>query len=397
MRGPYVSATLSRPKRISQSRRWLMLSSIHVTQEASIFLAPARARVGREVAICHLGVLGRRVNSLCLGTRRLCDMLGASEKYDVALSFAGEQREYVEATAGFLRDAGIRVFYDDYEKVHLWGKNLVEHLEWVYRQASDFCVIFVSEDYAKKAWTTLERRAAQERAMSERAEYILPVRFDDTEVPGLLSTVSYLRAQSTRPIDLAAAIIEKVGPRQIEPVFPMNVDRLYRELGAKGRNSKERRNRQEIRTVAESFYSTLQRMTISERESVCGLLAFGCPAELPAGVHASLDLLARMTRKPVSQILDDLASVRSLNIRVENREPPLDHSPSELVKDDRDLLLTFWSSSVPHRSDATSIVRAMITCATDHYCADHGLDIVTNLDFRNLSASELQRPVASLE
>lgn len=68
-------------------------------------------------------------------------------RYDVALSFAGEQRSYVEAVAGALRDSGIKVFYDDYEKTALWGRDLYTHLDYVYRQAARFCVTFVSADY----------------------------------------------------------------------------------------------------------------------------------------------------------------------------------------------------------------------------------------------------------
>ena len=48
--------------------------------------------------------------------------------YDVALSFAGEDRIYAEALAGALRHHGIRVFYDKYEKDTLWGKDLYTHL-----------------------------------------------------------------------------------------------------------------------------------------------------------------------------------------------------------------------------------------------------------------------------
>ena len=47
-----------------------------------------------------------------------------SREYDVALSFAGEDREYVEAVASALQQAGVKVFYDQYEEVELWGKNL---------------------------------------------------------------------------------------------------------------------------------------------------------------------------------------------------------------------------------------------------------------------------------
>lgn len=94
-------------------------------------------------------------------------------KYDVALSFAGEQRECVEEVASGLRHRGIRAFYDRYEEADLWGKDLYEHLHGVYSEAADYCVVFASEDYALKLWATHERRSAQERAFLESREYVL--------------------------------------------------------------------------------------------------------------------------------------------------------------------------------------------------------------------------------
>lgn len=48
-------------------------------------------------------------------------------QFDVALSFSGEDRKYVEKVAYFLKKMGYSVFYDKYEKVSLWGKDLYEH------------------------------------------------------------------------------------------------------------------------------------------------------------------------------------------------------------------------------------------------------------------------------
>jgi hypothetical protein len=116
----------------------------------------------------------------------------SERKYDIALSFAGEQRDYVEEVASGLLHRGIRVFYDRYEEADLWGKDLYEHLHTVYSEKADYCVIFASEDYALKLWATHERRSAQERAFEENREYILPARFDDTKIPGIRETVGYI-------------------------------------------------------------------------------------------------------------------------------------------------------------------------------------------------------------
>ncbi len=54
-------------------------------------------------------------------------------------------------------------------------------------------IIFLSQAYATKMWTNHERRAAQERALKERGrEYILPIRIDDAEIPGMMDTIAYL-------------------------------------------------------------------------------------------------------------------------------------------------------------------------------------------------------------
>jgi hypothetical protein len=73
--------------------------------------------------------------------------------FDVALSFAGEQRAYVEQVATGLREASVSVFYDTFERVDLWGKNLVDHLAGIYQRRSRYVVMFISKEYVEKAWT----------------------------------------------------------------------------------------------------------------------------------------------------------------------------------------------------------------------------------------------------
>jgi hypothetical protein len=91
-------------------------------------------------------------------------------------------------------------FFDENEKAELWGKDLYQHIESVYRDDSKFCVIFVSHSYANKLWPRHELRQAQARAFREKAEYILPVRLEDVELPGhhpfLLRTVFFRRTLS---------------------------------------------------------------------------------------------------------------------------------------------------------------------------------------------------------
>ena len=131
--------------------------------------------------------------------------------YEVALSFAGEQRHYVDEVARALQSRGIAVFYDEFEKVLLWGKYLTEEFQRIYEKDSGRVVLFISREYVEKAWPRHERRSALSRAVQESSEYVLPVRFDDTEVLGLPSDINYLNAEDYSPSELAAMIAEKLG------------------------------------------------------------------------------------------------------------------------------------------------------------------------------------------
>lgn len=136
--------------------------------------------------------------------------MGNDSKYDIALSFAGEERAYVDRVANLLRDRGVRVFYDLFGEADLWGKDLYVHLSEVYKNRAKFTVMFISESYACKLWTNHERRAAQARAFQEAQEYILPARFDDTDIPGVLPTVGYISLKGRSPEDLVSLITKKL-------------------------------------------------------------------------------------------------------------------------------------------------------------------------------------------
>lgn len=135
----------------------------------------------------------------------------ASFKYDVALSFAGENREIIECIAHCLQDRGVRVFYDNFEKNSLWGKDLQEHLANVYMRWARYAVIFVSAPYREKIWTRHELKAALARALNERQEYVLPVRFDDTPLEGLLPTIGHIDLRQETPAELCIRICQKLG------------------------------------------------------------------------------------------------------------------------------------------------------------------------------------------
>jgi len=138
-------------------------------------------------------------------------MESSAMKYDVALSFAGEDRAYVEEVAQTLRSLGVSVFYDKFEEAELWGKDLQSHLHDIYRNQARFTVIFFSIHYGRKRWTNHERESAQERASLANPEYILPARFDDTPIPGIGDTIAYFDLRRGKPFEICQIIAKKIG------------------------------------------------------------------------------------------------------------------------------------------------------------------------------------------
>lgn len=136
--------------------------------------------------------------------------MGESYDYDVAVSFAGEDRDFVEAVVRTVTAAGYTVFYDQDEQVSLWGEELTEFFPKIYEERSRYAVVFVSRFYAAKPWTRLERRSVLVRALQQPTPYLLPVRLDDTQLPGVRTTISYLDGVAVGAHGVAAAIQRKL-------------------------------------------------------------------------------------------------------------------------------------------------------------------------------------------
>lgn len=136
------------------------------------------------------------------------------KKYDVALSFAEENRGSVEIVAGILKEHKIKVFYDDDLRIDSWGKYLRYYLDKAYRLQAKYCVVFVSEDYQRKRWTNFELGRAQARSFFQKNEaYVLPYLLDESEFTKEFLDVGCLRHQTHDEHKLANAIIDKLNKR----------------------------------------------------------------------------------------------------------------------------------------------------------------------------------------
>jgi hypothetical protein len=117
------------------------------------------------------------------------------DKFLVAFSFAGEQRELVQRMAVAV-EARLRtgtVFLDDWFEHYLAGADADLKLQSIYGERSELVVVCVSERYGGKPWTLAEHEAIRARLMHARAsadardrDRILPIRVGDGDVEGIL-------------------------------------------------------------------------------------------------------------------------------------------------------------------------------------------------------------------
>jgi predicted RNA-binding Zn-ribbon protein involved in translation (DUF1610 family) len=270
---------------------------------------------------------------------------------------------------------GIKVFYDKYEKVTLWGKDLYAHLQEIYLRRARYVVMFVSRSYRNRLWTNHERKSAQARAFEENREYILPARFDGTRVPGLLGTTGYVDLRETRPEELAVLIRKKVGAIERNEFFPATPDRLFKPLQAKSK-----RQRQLVLRVAYHYFEMTKLMTRDERLLIASACQHACPCGIPKDVHLRLDYLARFLGASEKDIRSMAARLDCLSIK----------SRVFRKKENGHTFPVIEFRFVPLLMDCpselgTPVMYAMHECLFETLCPECGDKAIARADFAQLS------------
>jgi len=88
------------------------------------------------------------------------------ETYDIALSFAGEDRVYAAALRDGLEDLGHAVFYDNAEQHRFLGQDVEAFLGPIYESGSRYVVAVLGEMYGRKRWTLFEASQYKDRISS---------------------------------------------------------------------------------------------------------------------------------------------------------------------------------------------------------------------------------------
>jgi TIR domain len=320
--------------------------------------------------------------------------------YDICVSFASEDRDYVEKVVERLVEAQVKVFYDRLEQVELWGKDLYAYLDDVYQHRAQYCVMFVSRAYATKRWTNHERSSAQARALGTAHEYILPARFDDTAVPGLRDTIGYVPLAATPPDVLAGLILAKLGRSAHDYFVPPVPDRLMEALALSGPAAETLARRH-----AQLFVDTLKKMTLDEKNLLMHVFVLGCPTELPDNLHVSMNMLSRSTGMRTAKIKRLLGGLAPLGYSARIRQQ--EHEDSGELGHDEYLVIEYGNLNVLDDEDDwienlgvatdTEFLAAIVDVLTDDFCPAHAVEYLARGDLSQLSSATARRREAHSE
>lgn len=135
-----------------------------------------------------------------------------SQLFDVALSFPGEVRSYVESVARELERliGPDSYFYDNHYQAQLARPSLDTLLQDIYRNRARLIVVFLCEKYQEKEWCGVEFRAIREIIKERENQRVMFIRMDEGRVDGVFGTDGYIDGRKYTPMEMASFIQERV-------------------------------------------------------------------------------------------------------------------------------------------------------------------------------------------
>jgi hypothetical protein len=116
-----------------------------------------------------------------------------NNKFDAAISFAGEQRKLARSIVRQLTPLGYDIYFDEYKINETLGEDLVEYFHKVFSKTK-VIIMIVSKDYKKKPWTKLERKFAIENFILNKGK-LFQIKIDATSLPGIPAQIHYYKYQ----------------------------------------------------------------------------------------------------------------------------------------------------------------------------------------------------------
>jgi len=162
-------------------------------------------------------------------------------KYDVAISFANEDRNAAIALVLALEMAGFkRIYYYPKKRAHGWGKGLKKLLTKIYSEEAKYAIVLFSNHYfgKEKIYTKdIELKAIEMRMESDdNVTYMLPIILDESfnfkNYPSLGDDLKYVKWEYD-PEGIVTELIELFGIKIADPT-PREKENKYNTITING-------------------------------------------------------------------------------------------------------------------------------------------------------------------
>ncbi len=158
--------------------------------------------------------------------------MGNEYKYDVAISFAEEDRNAALALSLALEMYGFKsIYYYPEKRAATWGSDLKNSLSKTYETEARYSIILLSDHYfdKKKVYPKIEFNAIEKRSNRQPGiVYMLPVKLDNSrryEAYHLLAGKAYLE-WNYNPKEIAQVVKELLGKKH-DNIFQKKESLLY--------------------------------------------------------------------------------------------------------------------------------------------------------------------------
>jgi hypothetical protein len=130
--------------------------------------------------------------------------------FDAVFSFADADRTLAVEIACVLELEGISVFYDGVLHPSRWAEEIHKPLSEIFERRANYYLMLVSEQYVTNEWTAHRRADVHARALALGAEYVVPIRIDDSELSGLPEGVEPLTPDAPNRANIVARAVDKI-------------------------------------------------------------------------------------------------------------------------------------------------------------------------------------------
>lgn len=143
----------------------------------------------------------------------------SDKRFRIALSFAGEKRDFVAQVAGLLaaRFGEKAILYDKYHEAEFARHDLGIHLPELYHKESDLIVVVACANYEGKEWCGLEWTAIHDLLKQRRSDEVMLSHFDRATIKGIYSTAGWIELDRKTPGEAADLILERLALNEGRP------------------------------------------------------------------------------------------------------------------------------------------------------------------------------------